>query len=530
MRFTDAAKVGLTVLVAALALAYATFSLRGSMLGRGSYLQQVTFPHAQGIQEGAYVRVRGVDMGTVETVGLGPRGQALLTLRISDEYRVKPEDAITISGGLFGFNPPWVEITPGGREQPVAVAPGEPLEGETGPGTDRLLTRAEVLLENLNDLSVRMNRVTEGLARYAEDPQLRRSLTRTASNFERISESGIVIARNMQSATAQADRLVDSFEGTARRLDRTLQQADRLFAGFQGTADESRALMRETRGAVGELRETVKDTRELVKTTNNAVETAGGLASDARLFFTANRGRLQEVLESLDSSLKQLDGTLTEARSFIADPELRSDLKSTATNIREATLNLREISEDVRGLTGDPKLQEDLRVTIGNLRDLSDEAGDVFRRVRTVLGGTGSTAKSVGRRIAEASLDAEFVHSVRGERPRIDFNATIPWTDSFLFKVGMYDFGERNRFNAQAGQLLREGIWGRYGIYASKVAVGLDVGNPLRPPFSFDLYGLDRPRLDARGNIPVGRNFDVTLGLDNIFRRPDPIFGLRYRR
>ena len=51
-----------------------------------------------------------------------------------------------------------------------------------------------------------------------------------------------------------------------------------------------------------------------------------------------------------------------------------------------------------------------------------------------------------------------------------------------------------------------------------------------RPPLTLDLYGVNNPRLDARGYLPIGRSLDVTIGVDNVFRRPDPVFGLRYRR
>src|SRR5881275_2416250 len=101
MRLTDAVRVGAAVLLAALALAVATFSLRGMQSRRGTYVVRVDFPNALGIQKGAPVRVRGVDMGTVDDIGLGANAQAELKLRISKEYQVTPRDSIRISGGLL---------------------------------------------------------------------------------------------------------------------------------------------------------------------------------------------------------------------------------------------------------------------------------------------------------------------------------------------------------------------------------------------------------------------------------------------
>lgn len=531
MRSSDLAKVGLTVLVGITAFIVAIFWLRGSSGIRRSYLQKVSFPSAQGIQKGAPVRVRGVDMGVVERVELGtdPQKAAVLTLRVSEDYRIRPEDAIRIVAGLVSFSPPFVEITPGGRKTAAASAGGI-LPGETGSDTDALLSDADQLLKNLNTLSTRMTRLTDSLARVAEDPSLRRSLLRTASNFEKVSDSGLVIARNMEHATGRADQLVAGFQSTAANLNRTLARADHLVSSFQSTAGETRELVRDARGVMQDTRSAVGDTGKLVRDTNTVVQNAGGLVTDTRAALTENRERLRQVFDNLNTSLKQLDSTLTEARSFIADPQLRQDLKTTAENVRDATSTLKQITTDVRGITGDPKVQEDLKASIAGLRDATEQAADLFERVRGVLGTGGKTAKSIGQRISDAELDAELVHRTRRERTRIDFDATIPWSDSIFYRVGFFDFGEGNKFNAQRGQLLTQNLWARYGVRASSIGLGLDVGNRRHPAFSLDFFGVDHPRLDARSNIQVVPGFDLTLGLDNIFRRPDPIFGIRYHR
>lgn len=530
MRAPEAARVGLVVLVAAVLLGVATFALRGTLGGAKSYTLRVSFPDAQGIQKGAYVRVRGVEMGAVEGIRLGPGGDAILTLRILDEYQVKPEDSIRIAGGLLGFSPAYVEITPGGRKTPAVISTPGVLPGESGPSTDRLLAQSDELLRNLNDVASQMAGLTKSMRQVTEDPVLRRNLARTTTNFAKLSDAGVVIAGNMQSATAKADRLIGSFSGTAARLDGTLRRADALLGTFQGTATQSQALMKDTRALVGDTREVVRSSSDLVKNTNTTVQNASGLVTETRGALGENREKLKVLFDNLNGSLKQLDATLAETRSFIGDPTLRADFKATAENVKEATANLNKISQDVRGLTGDPKVQEDLRATIAGLRDATEEAAETMRRVRAVLGGSGKAAKSIRQRLSETEVDATLVHGVESDRTRLDFSATIPWSDRTFYRLGLYDVGESNRFIGQMGQQVRPGLWARGGFYAGKLGLGLDVGNVRRPPFSADLYGLDRPRLDLRGNIPLNSYLDLTLGLDNVFRRPDPVLGVRYRR
>jgi phospholipid/cholesterol/gamma-HCH transport system substrate-binding protein len=536
MRWSDRTRVGLTVAAGLLLLGFVTFFLRGSLGGGGAYLQPVSFPNAQGIQEGAYVRVRGVDMGSVEKVGLGADNQALLTLRIRNAYRVKPDDSIRIVGGLLGFSPPSIEITPGGRKT-AAAGGSEVLTGETGPNTDRLLTQGEKLLDNLNGLSGRMNRLTESLARIAEDPEMRGNLAKTTRNFARVSEKGVAIANNMERATAGADRLVSGFQSTASQLDRTLRKADGVMASFKGTAEQSRALMTDTRGLVRDTRDVVHDTRKavqdvdgVVKSTNTVIQNAGGLVTDTRAALTENRERLSAVFNNLNASLKQLDATLSEARSFVGDPQLRSDLKVTAANVRESSENLKKLSGDVQSLTGDRKVQEDLRETLSNLRDATEEAADVFRRVKGVMGTGRKGAETVTQRISSAEVNAGIVRTMRDNRTRLEFDATIPWSQRTFYRLGFYDFGESNRFNVQMGQQVRSGVWARYGFYASRLGVGLDFGNQRRPPFQIDVFGVDNPQVDLRSNVRLTSFLDLSLGLDNISRRPDPVVGLRYRK
>ena len=530
MRLSEAAKVGITALVAFALLILATFSLRGAFQRGNSYVRKVTFPNAQGIQQGAFVRVRGVDMGTVEAVGLDPNGNAVITLRVSEKYRLKAQDAIRIVGGLFGFSPPYVEIIPNGRTAAITSPEPDVLTGEAGPSSDDVMAKSDQLIDNVNQLAERMNHLAENLDTMVSDPKLRQSFTRTASNFEKVSESGVKIAKNMERATDRAEGLITSLQSTSAQVNHTLKRGEAVMGSLQGTVAESRELMRDTRGLVQDTRGVVKDMSGVVQKTGTVVENANGLVVETRGALSENRERLKSVLEHVDASLKQLEGTLAETRTFIGDPQLRADLKETAKNVREATEGLKKITDDVRVITGDQEVQQNLKQTLNRLNDVTQQASTLFKRVESVVGTGGKTAKSLGDRVSDAELRAELTRGITTNRTRIDFNATIPWSLNTFYRLGFYDFGESNKFNVQAGQQLRPGIWGRYGIHASKLGVGLDLGSRQRPPFTMDLYGVDRMSVDVRGYVPLRSGLDLTLGVNNLTNRADPVFGLRYSK
>jgi ABC-type transporter Mla subunit MlaD len=332
----------------------------------------------------------------------------------------------------------------------------------------------------------------------------------------------------MEHATAKANQLIDGFQTSTAQLDRTLRKAQALIESFHGTSAQAGELMKDTREMVKDTHGVVKDAGDLVRNTNKVVENAGGLVADTRSTLTENREKLKDVLENLNASLKQLNGTLTDARSFLGDPELRGNLKDTAKNVRDATENLKGITSDVRNITGDPKVQDDLKVTVNRLRDVTEQASDVLQRVREVVGSSGKTAKTIGQRVSDAEISAQMTHASRADRTRVNFDATIPWSRDTFYRLGIFDFGEGNKFNIQAGQQVRSGIWARYGIHASKLGAGLDFGARAHPVFSMDLFGVDRPRLDAVTNLRLLPYLDLTLGLNSIFDRADPVVGVRY--
>src|SRR5947209_123825 len=146
MRLNDTARVGLTVLVALGALTGVNLWLSGALHPSHTYVQNVRFPNAQGIQAGGFVRVQGVDMGSVEKVTLAPDGQALIGLRMRDAYHIQPTDGIRIVINPVGFAQPFVEITPGARAAAApALNPDGTLSGDSGLSQDQLLTQTNQL-------------------------------------------------------------------------------------------------------------------------------------------------------------------------------------------------------------------------------------------------------------------------------------------------------------------------------------------------------------------------------------------------
>jgi hypothetical protein len=159
---------------------------------------------------------------------------------------------------------------------------------------------------------------------------------------------------------------------------------------------------------------------------------------------------------------------------------------------------------------------------------VSEQAATLLDSIQKVVGTGGKTAKTIGQKLSAVSIEPDVLRTVRTNRTQADFDVTIPWSKDTFYRAGVFDVGQADGFNLQAGQRLENLIWARYGLHDSSLGAGLDFGSPTHPIFSMDLFGLTQPRLDARANLPIRRYLDITLGVDRAFDRPDPLFGLRY--
>lgn len=99
-------------------------------LGGGGYPLGAEFRVADGLSAGSDVRLSGVKVGNVTSVGLDPKNYfADVSMAINEAYRI-PEDSIAkiASDGLLGGS--YVQIDPGGSE--FMLEPGAAFQHTQG--------------------------------------------------------------------------------------------------------------------------------------------------------------------------------------------------------------------------------------------------------------------------------------------------------------------------------------------------------------------------------------------------------------
>jgi len=109
--------VGLFVVLGVLALAYLSIKLgRVTIFTGGGYELIADFPSVGGLRPGASIEIAGVEVGRVESIGLGEDYQARVVLRLNTGVQLQDDAIASIkTKGLIGEK--FIRISPGASEK-----------------------------------------------------------------------------------------------------------------------------------------------------------------------------------------------------------------------------------------------------------------------------------------------------------------------------------------------------------------------------------------------------------------------------
>jgi phospholipid/cholesterol/gamma-HCH transport system substrate-binding protein len=351
---------------------------------------------------------------------------------------------------------------------PKQRGPVEPgiRQGTSAPTLDQLLPKGEELLTNLSNLSTSMQELIG-------DRRLRNNLQRSSENLTLATERGKVIAANLEQASLEGRRIASQFRVTSSRIDRTA-------AMVQGTVSE-------------------------------------------------NRGKLGQTLTSVNDTLVAVQGLVEQLTVLVADPKVKGSLQNSAANVEQTTANLVKLSSHLEKLSSDPQLTDDLKATVKGMRATVEETQRLFGRLNRIVGSGSQATQGARERLRQTEVVLDVGQETSPGRLRVDANAVVPAGPGRFYRLGAYDLGERNRLNLQIGQPLGKHSL-RYGLYASRLGVGLDVGAPSHPTLAADLYGTDEPQLDITARARLRPGLDLKIGVQSLFGENAPMVGVTLRK
>ena len=568
MRYSNEIRVGIVFLGGLALIVFGYFYLRG--LGLNAEFYTLRLNGAASIAQGNDVRLQGVKIGQVSDVNFDPKTQQpilkIAVRRADPSYKLLKnyEYSVQISG-LVGEN--YVDIR--GPYDPNADSynpddPDEIIPAEAAGGILAATNTANDVAKNLEVTIAKVNKtldaVNNGLLNSPNQKRLAQSLDGIAKLTTSVSKTfDETTGRQLQNTIASTERASANVERATRDaggLSRDVQglvrnangQLNRTSNNFNGIANENR----------GEL-------RKLLANTTRASDSIAGLTET--LDYTLRAGGFQEnsqaALKSLRTAADNVAVATSGIRKLSDDPTTTTDLKRTLVALRESTESLRDTAASLQGfvagdgtgqlkgvlaslgttannlevtsssinkIVADPLFQDDVKGSADNLNNTLASTRAAAERINALLGGkkraqtdaatgAGTSDKSVANQFG--SPGASLMLRSLSERPegKSGRNFGDARFDADLlggpFRIGIDNIGDGDNFTLQSGKYLSNNLAARYGLYRSKLGVGLEAR---RGKFFVEgnAYGLNDPSYNLYGGVTITRNLDLMAGAESI--------------
>src|SRR5688572_2787682 len=302
----------------ALALVVAIIVLE--MVGAADFFKRgyqvyATFKNAQELKKGDLVKLAGVEIGRVDSVGL-VANQARVGMKIQGKYNI-PTDAKAVIKftGLMGQN--FVAIENGTPEAPKLLAGGT-LETTEQPDLSAIMVKLENVASGV-----------EGLTKSFSSENMS-TLLGPITDFMKQNSTNIgLIMSNTRDITGQ----IAAGKGTVGRMiyDESLyQSAFATVASLQTAGEEAKTLMSQAQTVMG-------DVRGIVERVNSGQGTLGKLTRDEALYneTTVAMTNLREILQKMNRGEGSV-GKLINDESFL------KNAKMTLQKVEKATESLED--------------------------------------------------------------------------------------------------------------------------------------------------------------------------------------------
>ena len=332
-------RVGLTVLFASITLAVLTFLMSGTA---GIFTPKMAlrcyFDNAQGLRNGAPVRLQGVDIGNVTGVRVvpnKPRTPVEITMKVNTRYgfNIRKDSVTSLStAGVLGET--FIDID-------SALAKGaEARDGDTLPTRDTpeiqdVVRASQGTLQNLDALLKRTDRILAfvesgqgSIGKLIYDPQLYNRFADTVTEFKGIVDQ----VRNGQGSIGKLLATDEAYNKVIAAIDKVNVLIDDLQQG-KGTAGK---LLKDP-ALYNTANETIANVKKMTDDINAGKGAIGKLTKDEAL-----AQKLDNTISKLSALTDRLEAGEGTAGKLFRDPSLYNNLDSTLVETRQLVKSIRE--------------------------------------------------------------------------------------------------------------------------------------------------------------------------------------------
>ncbi len=409
--------VGLLILLGIGILGGFILWLRGVQLNERSYKAIVSFTNVGGIQEGATIRYRGVDIGNVGAIKPGVNG-------VDVEMEISPADIIIPRNAVIEANQSGliseisIDITPIGQLSPELVAAnpldencdrnlivcdGSRLQGKIGVSLDALI------------------RSSTNFASIYGNQKLYASLNSAVNNAADAAAQVTALTRELEVLSKSTRQQLGTFSTAATSVQQAANEisasSSKTIAQFGTTADQLNTTTANVNRLVNNVDSLVTTNRSTLVTTldnlNQASEqlqvTFNGLSPTINRF---NQGQLIQNLETLSANAAEASANLRNASNALNDPNNILVLQQTLDSARVTFANAQKITSDLDELTGDPQFRQNVREIVDGLSGLVSSTQQLEQQVQV--------AETLDSPTSEENLNMTFNSFSISVMPNVD--------------------------------------------------------------------------------------------------------------
>ncbi len=334
-------RVGLTVIVASLTLAFLLFLMSGT---GGFFTKRITlvsyFDNASGLRVGAPVRLSGVDIGNVAAIRVVPDKDKQITpvqvvMKVSTKYNFDlRRDSVTSleTAGVLGET--YLDIDSSQAIGPV-VKDGDTLPTQVHPDFNEVVRSSQSTLQNMDALLKRADRILAfaesgkgSLGKLIYDPTLYDRFSQTVTEFKSVVDE-------IAQGNGSLGKLInnnDAYNKFVATLDRINQVADDLQAG-KGSAGK----FLKDPALYNNANDTIANLKKVSEDINAGKGTLGRLTKDEEL---ANKlDTTITKLAALTTALEEGKGT---AGKLFKDDTLYNNANQMLTETQSLIKGIRE--------------------------------------------------------------------------------------------------------------------------------------------------------------------------------------------
>ncbi|MEM6794440.1 MAG: MlaD family protein [Acidobacteriota bacterium] len=295
---SQAIKVGVFVIVCLAVLGVLVFKVEDlNLFGPEGRRVDILFDSVSGLADKAPVRVAGVRVGSVESVGLDG-GRARVTVLLDTEVELTEGTTAAIANaGILGDK--FIEIEPG-RAGGAPLGAGAVLEGSTPVSFDQALAR-------FDDLGKSLQRLSGDVSSQGDlGSQIRRLLDNLEATSGDIRDLVATNKSQVNSTIGNFDRfsatLADELPKLAEQISQLLDTVDQVVAENRG---ELRGSLENFREVTGQIQTSVDNLNDISSQIRSGEGTIGKLVYDdsAHESLVDTLGAVEEGVGTLNETL-----------------------------------------------------------------------------------------------------------------------------------------------------------------------------------------------------------------------------------